>query len=264
MPVKLLAGAEPFFIPGGHIGCLCLHGLTASPQEMAWLGEHLAAQGATVYVPRLNGHGIHPEYLARTHWQDWYASALDGYHLLARQCDQVFVMGLSMGGLLSLLLSAHEPVSGAVIMAAPLVLSNPALRWVHVLRRFVRYVPTSDKPDLLGERIAVMQRERGQRVTGRVSYRGQYTMAGLSELVHLQDQVNANLSKITAPLLLVYSEGDKTVNINDMETVRAGVASQDVQTLRLVESDHILTNDVDHPRVFAAAWSFIEAHSPQT
>lgn len=261
MPIRFLTGAEPFFIPGGPVGCLCMHGLTASPQEMDWLGRHLAAQGATVYAPRLNGHGIHPEYLSRSRWQDWYASALDGYHLLARNCDQVFVLGLSMGGLLSLLLAAHEPVAGAVIMAAPFKLDNPALKMIHILRHLFRYVPTSSRPDLLGERIAAMQRERGERVTGRVSYRSQYTTAGLSELVYLQAQVKRDLPRISAPLLLIYSEGDRTVHMADAEVIRAGVASQDVQLVRLTDSDHILTNDVDHPRVFAEAWSFIAAHS---
>ncbi len=264
MPVQILVGAEPFFIPGGSVGCLCLHGLTGTPQEMAWLGQHMAEQGSAVYVPRLTGHGINPSYLTRTRWQDWYASALDGYHLLRRECDQVFVMGLSMGGLLTLLLAASEPVDGAAVLAAPLAItSNPAMRFIHLLRHIYPYVPTppAQPDDPLNLRITELQRTRGERITGRVSYNSQYTTAGLSELVHLQQQVIDRLGLIIAPLLLAYSEGDQTVNIADLDRILANVASRDVEVLRLVESDHILTNDVDHPRVFEAVRSFVATHT---
>ena len=53
---------------GGDVGCLVLHGFTATPSEVRWLAEHLAGQGHTVYAPRLAGHGTTPEALARTRW----------------------------------------------------------------------------------------------------------------------------------------------------------------------------------------------------
>ncbi len=260
MSVQLLRGAEPRFIPGGRVGCLCLHGLASSPQEVMWLGEHLAAAGATVYVPRLAGHGIHPDYLARSRWQDWYATALDGYHLLRRDCDQVFVLGLSMGGLLALLLAANEPVAGAVIMAAPLSLPQRIMHMTPYLRYAIRYVPADGKPGALSERIEQMQRERGEPITGRVTYHGQFTMNGLAELLALQREVGRRLSAITVPLLLMYSEGDQTVAIANAEVIGAGVSSQDVNRVRLTTSDHILTNDVEHERVFAEAAAFIKTH----
>src|SRR4030095_16396304 len=97
---QIMPGAEPYFHRGGKVGCLCLHGFTASPAEVKWFAQHLAAEGYTVYAPRLAGHGTRPQDLARTRWTDWYASASDGYHLLRQQCEKVFVCGMSMGGLL--------------------------------------------------------------------------------------------------------------------------------------------------------------------
>src|SRR5262245_48176890 len=119
MDIKLMTGAEPFYFRGGPIGCLCMHGLSASPQEMYWLGASLAEHGLTVYGARMYGHGVTPDYLLHMRWQDWYLSLLDGYHLLKRTCDQVFVLGFSVGGLLALRLAAAEQVTGVVAMAVP-------------------------------------------------------------------------------------------------------------------------------------------------
>src|SRR4051812_13660433 len=132
-----MPGAEPFFFPGGRIGCLCLHGLSAAPQEMYWFGKHLHQCGATVYGPRLHGHGVTRDYFRHTRWQDWYLSALDGYHLLRSQCDQVFVLGLSMGALISLRLAASEQIAGVVALAAPLSLPVRALALTHLARHFI-------------------------------------------------------------------------------------------------------------------------------
>ena len=72
-------GAEPFFLNGngkhGDVGCVCVHGFTASPEEMRWLGEYLNARGLTVYGPRLAGHGLTPERMRTQHWLDFHSSA---------------------------------------------------------------------------------------------------------------------------------------------------------------------------------------------
>ena len=115
----------PTIIPGGKlselragpVGCLCLHGVSASPDEMRWFGEHLHSQGITVFAPRAVGHGVHQSHMRTTRWQDWYLSALDGYHLLRKECNQIYVAGLSKGGLLALLVAANEYVDGVIVMA---------------------------------------------------------------------------------------------------------------------------------------------------
>ncbi|MEP7289311.1 MAG: alpha/beta fold hydrolase [Chloroflexota bacterium] len=259
MDIKLLPGAEPFYFPGGRIGCLCLHGLTASPQEMYWLGEHLAKQGMTVYGPRLYGHGVSPDYMLRMRWQDWYLSALDGYHLLTQTCDQIIVIGLSLGSLLALRLASAEAVAGVVAMAVPLLPLPAPATITHVLRYFVPYLMSYDQAtDKIDQRVRKIQQERHERITGRVAYFKQ-SAVGVSELIKLQAEVKATLSRVSAPSLLVFSEKDTTVPIETLDVVCAGLsASPMIDTLRLNESDHIYTNDVEYHRVFAAVTTFVQ------
>jgi carboxylesterase len=254
----LLRGSEPYFLPGGPVGCLCLHGLTASPQEVYWLGAYLADHGLTVHAPRLYGHGLNRHEVLRARWQDWYLSALDGYHLLRRCCNQVFVLGLSMGGLLSLLLASQEPVNGLVVMAAPLRLAASNIQQVHLLRALrLTVMKFKREGDPLDDRIRREQAARGEPVTGRVAYY-EHTAVGISELLKLQARVVVALKSIQAPALLIYSKADQAVPIENADRIARGLtASAGVQVLRLQQSGHILTNDVECEQVFEAAWSFV-------
>jgi esterase/lipase len=44
--------------------------------------------------------------MIRSNWQDWLLSVEDGYNLLRSCTEQVFLFGLSMGGVLSLTAAA--------------------------------------------------------------------------------------------------------------------------------------------------------------
>jgi carboxylesterase len=258
-------GGAPFFFRGGDVGCLCLHGLTALPQEMRWLGEHLAAQGYTVCGPRIAGHGTSLHDLARTRWQDWYGSALDAYHLLRGQCRKVFVLGLSMGGTLALHLGTREQPDGVVAMAAPLEFDQPLMPYARLLKYVLPYA-TDGKPDenhlRIDRRMREIQAQRGEAVLGRCSY-GRFPTASIAELYALMQVTAARLNRLTVPLLLIYSEGDQTVPFRNLAKVASlvGTPPEHRSQLHLTASGHLLTLDVDMEQVFRAAADFIARYA---
>jgi carboxylesterase len=250
-----MSGAEPYFHCGDAVGCLCLHGFMASPAEIGWLSQHLAGQGKTVFAPRLAGHGTHYREMSRVAWQDWFTSALDGYHILRQQCKQVFVVGLSMGGMLALLLAASVPVDGLAVLAAPVMFRSRRMR----LARYVRYlIPFSRQPDRsnLPQLIRDEQSRRGEPMRGRVRYDDWSTRA-VSELYTLGQVVRRQLSQVTAPLLLVYSEADPTVATENAAIIAREVCSRIVERHTLRDSGHILTQHVERETVFALVADFI-------
>ncbi|MFW5690881.1 MAG: alpha/beta hydrolase [Chloroflexota bacterium] len=256
---SLLPGAEPFFFRGGAAGCLCLHGLSASPDEVRWLGEHLADQGLTVYGPRLPCHGGDYRDLRRVRWEDWYRAALDGYHILRAQCSQVFVAGLSMGGLLALLLATAQPVDALVVMAAPLKLPDarlmPLARWI---KHFQPFVDASDR-STFPEHLRSERARRGEVVRGRVRY-DRWASRAVEELHKLMQVVDLRLSDVNTPTLLLYSAADTTVPIGNQHYLSARLSRIHVETATFQESGHILTQDREHTEVIRQAGDFLLRH----
>src|SRR5687768_128573 len=104
---QIIPTTEPFFFPGNEIGCLLVHGFTGGPKELRWMGEYLNKQGFTVLGVRLAGHATRPEDMIRTNHTDWLASLEDGFQLLSGTAKHIYLMGLSMGGVLSLTAASY-------------------------------------------------------------------------------------------------------------------------------------------------------------
>ena len=248
--MPLLPGAEPFSHDGGPVGVLVLHGFTGQPLSVRPWGDHLAAAGLSVELPRLPGHGTTWQDMTVTRWEDWYAEVDRSFSALRARCDQVVVMGLSMGGSLSLRLAQNRPDE-----VAGLVLVNPAVhteRWDRHLLPFVRHVVKSFP--------GVTDDIKKPGVT-----EGGYDRLPLQPAYSLQQgwaQVRADIGKVTAPLLLLHSRGDHLVEPSNAAWILANVASADVTEVWLENSYHVATLDNDAPLIFDASLEFAHRVAP--
>jgi carboxylesterase len=137
--LQIIPTAEPFFFPApktssNSVGCLLVHGFTGTPKEMRGMGEYLARQGYSVLGIRLTGHATQPDDMRRSRCADWTVSVEDGYQLLRGVADNIYLVGLSMGGVLSLLMSTRLDVKGVVAMSTPyrLPVNYPAVTSCHI------------------------------------------------------------------------------------------------------------------------------------
>lgn len=254
---QYIPGAHPRFFRGNEIGCLVTHGFMAAPPEVAWLGEHLAQQGYTVYCPRLTGHGMNYRDMVRMRWQDWYAQLLDGYHILRQQCERVYVVGHSMGGCLSLLLSSQVAVDGAVIAAAPISIPHALMAYsnlISVLRPFT-YHPSEPELNAI---IEAEQERRGEPITSRVHY-PHWSSAAIHQLYLLIKQVNGILPQVNIPLHLVYAQQDTTVVISDMALLREKVSSTQIHTSVIDEGQHLIFQDAGREQAIEAVGDWLAA-----
>ncbi len=248
--LAILSGAEPFFFRAGRTGCLLLHGFTGTPFEMRGLGEHLAGAGLTALGPRLFAHATRQEDLTRARWQDWLASAEDGYHLLSGCCDAIIPIGLSMGGVLALLLASASPVAGAVTLSTPLHPPDRRMRplrpvapIVSKLRRFADKGPADfDDPAAASTHLEYPQ----------------YPIRAAAELYDLILEMRKHLVEVRCPVLVVHSRRDRSVRFSDGEALMAKLGSQDKQSLWLEHSGHVVTRDTELRAVFEAVAAFVQ------
>jgi carboxylesterase len=240
------AGCEPWSSPGGgpH-GALVLHGFTGSPVSMRPLGEALADAGFVVELPRLPGHGTDPADLARTTWSDWLAEAERALGALqARVGDgRVVVVGLSMGGALTLALAeAHAELAGVVVINTP-VQAPPGL--ADGLAQLVD--GGLETIESIGGDIADPDADE-------VSY-DTTPLRPLLSMLEAGVQVRDRLGQVRCPALVITSRQDHVVTPEDSDVIAAALGGP-VERRWLEKSFHVATLDYDRAEVEASTVDF--------
>ena len=81
----------------GH-GVILLHGFIGSPFEVMELVPKLQQKGFTALLPWMYRFGGDTESASGASLADWRQSLLDAIDLLARECDEISLVGFSLGG----------------------------------------------------------------------------------------------------------------------------------------------------------------------
>ncbi len=249
-------GGRPFLYQGDTgIGVLLVHGWTSAPQEMHDLGKHLAEQEHSVLGIRLPGHATDPADLNRMRWRDWLAAVEDGYSLLDGACEQVIVMGLSLGGALALLLAASRPVAGVVAMATPYELPpRPRVRWLRHLLPSLRPISgllqTVPKP-------SVNDYKDQQAYQDHLSYRV-FPVRSIPEVSGLLAQLRRQLPLLRAPVLLMHAVEDRGVSPENARSIYAQLGSPEKELVWIENSGHVLTVEPARRQVYDLSASFVE------
>jgi carboxylesterase len=237
------------------MGCLLIHGFTSAPQEMRGLGEHLAGRGHSVLGLRLPGHATRPAAMTTTRWQDWLAALEDGCSLLQAMADQVVAIGLSLGGVLSMLLSSTKPLVGVVAMGTPFdVPPQPRIRFLRLLlpplrllSPILRYIPKPPPRDYKDREAA----------KAHLSY-PIFPVRGIIEIDRLLRVFSGLLPKMTLPVLMLHAREDGGVSPENAKAIFARLGSQEKDLIWIEGSGHVVTVEPAREQVFALTAEFVE------
>ncbi|HXW47150.1 MAG TPA: alpha/beta fold hydrolase [Streptosporangiaceae bacterium] len=247
MPV--MPGAEPFSHDGGSTGVLLCHGFTGSPQSLRPWAQYLADAGLSVSLPRLPGHGTTWQEMARTRWEDWYAEVDRAFDDLQARCEEVFVMGLSMGGCLALRLAElrGDAVRGLVLVNPSITRDTPLILLAPVLKLVV--------PSLKGIASDIKDDQARELGYDRVPVKAAATLPGLWRVTqrHLQD--------LRQPILVYRSATDHVVGPASLKLLQAAIPPGQLQVRELADSYHVATLDNDARAIFTGSLDFVRLNS---
>ncbi|HHY59356.1 MAG TPA: alpha/beta fold hydrolase [Clostridia bacterium] len=238
-------------LPGGPVGCVMVHGFGSSPGEVMGLGRYLHQLGYTVYGVLLKGHGTSPEDLARTSWPDWYVSVTGGIEQLRQQCRQVWVIGLSLGGALSLYAASQGLVDGVVALAAPAGLADWRVRLVGIGKYIMPY-----QHRRISRETQAFNAKVGRMVYDRLPLRA------VQSLYQFIGIVRKALPQVTVPVLVVHSLKDEVISQNSGRYIYEHVSSTQKEYLELQQSGHILTEGPEKEVVWQKVEEFLSKYAP--
>jgi carboxylesterase len=241
-----------FFLKGGPVGCLLVHGFTGSPLEMRELGEFLQEKGLTVSIPLLPGHGVTPDELNRVCWQDWVARVEEALAELRDQCETLFVAGLSLGALLTLHLAARQPDIRGIALYSPAIRVANRFFWLLPLARHVikRWPKEPEEQDDLTP----------PQADSPAQHYDCYPTTGANELRKFQRVVRRELASVRVPAIVFYSTGDRMIHPDAGPFTFDRLGSEDKELVTLHNSGHNLMVDIERESIYARTYGFIVSH----
>ena len=235
---------DAFFWKESPIGILLSHGFTATTAEIRPMAEIIHAQGYTVAAPLLPGHGTQPEDLNRVHWQDWVAAGQKLLEKLFESCEQVWVAGESMGGILALYLASQSPKVSGILLYAPairLTLSKMDLVKLYLGSPFISEVPRDS-------------------LDGSAEWQGYagLPLKGSIQLLRFQTATRKRLAAIQQPTLVFQGRKDLTVAPEAGEIILNGISSTVKERRWMENSTHAIVLDAEREEVAKQSIQFIE------
>ena len=247
--LQIMKGAEPWGAQGDNVGVLVLHGFTGSPQSVRPWAEVIAAEGRTVSVPRLPGHGTTLADMQRTTPADWIAEAemhLDG---LRERCDTIFVCGLSMGGTLTLDLAERhsDSLAGIVLVNTPIIKTDP--------REFLAPILGKIPLTLKG-----VSNDIADPSVKELAYPKIPTKAA-GAFITYRDKIAKRLGDVRCPALVFISRQDHTVPPNNGHHIFQNIGSSVKEEIWLEKSYHVATLDYEKDQIFERTNRFIKENT---
>ncbi len=207
----IMKGAEPIFLKGSSKkAALLIHGFIGSPTDFAELPVLLNQKGLTVSVPLLPGHGTDPRHFSKTTAEELEQYVLNAYRGLKKEYEEVVLIGFSMGGALSILTAAKEPVDKLVLLEPYLKIAH---QWYYILstemytKVFMRIIPYVYRPYIF------KQLNRKTSLPYIVDY-DFLPLKGAASAIELGRRALEAAPGLKVPTLVIHSRGDRATDFD--------------------------------------------------
>lgn len=237
---------KPFFFQTGKRAVLLLHGFTGNSSDVRMLGRFLEKHNYTSIAPHYEGHGVEPEKLIVSNPKQWWADVEKAYNTLIESgYEEIAVVGLSLGGVMSLKIGTQRPVKGIVTMCAPMSMKTTDLMFEGVLKY------ASDYKRYEGKQADVIEIELEA-----IRQKGMPALADLRSFVY---EVRDEVDMVYAPLLVVQGRLDKVIDVQSANYIFE-TAQSPVKNIHWYEnSGHVITLDKEKNELHDDILTFLES-----
>jgi carboxylesterase len=266
-PYTFTAAPQP---NGTRVGCLMLHGFMGSPTSSRPMAQHLAQNGVTVHCPLLPGHGEFPRRMYKISRQAWIDEAEEALTHIRPMCDQLFLMGHSMGNVLGAhLVSSVGGFQGMIMLVPVYELPDKRLK----LMRWLRYVMPWFYPYKL-KKMRSLVKERVHDFDPTIDFDDPEVQAWLPQATRIPTGALAEMAamiywgrtlwpKLELPVLMFEGGKDRAVPAGTIPQIYELLPGKEKHLESLPHAGHEMMRPFDpaHTEVWARILDFMQRHS---
>ena len=239
------------FNPESNIGIYLIHGFSSTTYELKLLAEILAHKGHHVVLNNLPGHGTNIDDCNQYQYNDWLDYSKIEFAKLCSSCDEVFIIGCSMGAVISLYLASIFPVSGIIVGGT--VLKFKLFFNTYYLNTMLCHI--------LKKREKKLTFPKEIRDTIEFYGYNQYPLIALNEFRKMNNMVLKKLKDIKCPILIIHSNNDKVSIKENVDVIVSNIASDKQEILELEYAHHnMFDTNQDTPIINKKIINFIKTY----
>ncbi len=244
--MEIMKGAEPYSFKGNKdIGLLLIHGFTGTTSSLKGIADYFTKLGYHIELPRLSGHGTKPEDLNNVKYTDWLSDVEEAFDKLKKRCLNIFVIGLSMGGSLTLIMAENHPeIKAIVLINHACIFKDIRLLFVPILKHFMRFADAVSG-DVKDPEVKELAYDKSP-------------VWGVHELLKLIKLMKKDLNKVTQPTLILKSKEDHVIPRESVSYVYERIQSVKKRVEWLTNSYHVATIDYDKEVIIEKIKNFID------
>ncbi len=208
------------------IGCLIIHGFTGGPHEIEPLRAYLSERtNWKIKVPILKGHGKELNLEDASH-EIWLKEAENALEDLRKNCDTVYVIGFSMGGMIAAYLAATQKIDRLVLLAT-------ARRYLS-LKYLSFYIA-----EMIGDGFKGKLNENDLFLQYK-SKLGDVPIKANVEFMKLVNRTKQYLQDITTPVFIAQGQKDEMVPFKTAYYLDEEIGSVHKEVVFFEQSDHLI------------------------
>lgn len=225
------------------IGCLCIHGFTGAPYEVEPIADYLQQHTDwKIIVPLLPGHGetLSLKDCAYTEWIDCAELALQE---MCEECEEVYVIGFSMGGLIAAYLTARYSISKLVLLSA-------AVKYINLkqIKEDVQEMARDLRKKQLHENELFLRYREKLMIT---------PPAAAHQFQKVVRLARPELKKITTPVFIAQGTKDGIVPVTSADYIYKHVSSAERHLYYSREAKHLICHTGNKEELFEKVFTFL-------
>lgn len=236
------------FNKSSKIGVYILHGFSSTTYEVKQLAQFLSEHGYHTVANNLPGHGTNLEECNRIKFNHWLDFVKKDVAKLSSESEKIFVIGNSMGAVLTLFLASLFPLNGFV--AAGTVL------------KFKKYFSTNILVPIFCRMKKYQQKNKVVTVDG-VKFYGydKYPLIALNEYRKMINKIVPLMPKIKSPGLIIHSWADNVSTEENVKMINNYINNQNLETMYVDNAHHnMFDNNKDQKKIFKKILDFLNKY----